>query len=223
MNSEIWTIVLMRGIERSKSRLAAAIGAAGRARLNRWLLVHTLKVIEHWRGDLKHCMVVSPCDQALDMAQRTGAAVAREMEDANDPNRAAALGVTHAAANGAGKVLVLCCDLPDLTAESLRAFANEAGRRQHMVLAPDTAGTGTNALLVDACPDVGFSFGEHSYTRHCAWAAVHGWTLSVCARPELGFDLDTPQDLAAWSSRRRGSTPELDAEIGLSVPGEFAG
>ena len=209
MTPDIWTIVPIRGIERGKSRLAPAIDAASRACLNRWLLVRTLKVIERWRGDLKHCIVVSPCDQALELAQRAGAAVVREVKDANDLNRALALGASYAAANGAGKVLVLCCDLPDLTAESLRALTSTAGHPEHMALAPDKVGTGTNALLVDACPDVEFSFGEGSYARHCEWATARGWPVSVIARPELGFDLDTPDDLAAWSTRRRGSMPEL--------------
>jgi 2-phospho-L-lactate guanylyltransferase len=213
MTPEIWTIVPMRGMESGKSRLAAVIDSASRACLNRWLLARTLKVIERWRGDLRHCVVVSPCNQALELAQRAGALVLCEAAGANDLNRALAIGASHAAANGAGKVLVLPCDLPDLTVESLDALAIESGRAQHMVLAPDLAGTGTNALLVDACPDVEFRFGERSFARHCEWAAARGLTISVCARAELGFDLDTPQDLAAWLSRGREGTPELDAKI----------
>ncbi|MBI4190744.1 MAG: 2-phospho-L-lactate guanylyltransferase [Betaproteobacteria bacterium] len=210
MTSEIWTIVPMHGIERGKSRLAAAIGAAGRARLNRWLLVRTLKVIERWCGDLKHCVVVSPCDQALELAQRAGAAVVREMKDANDLNGALALGVLYATANGADKVLVLSCDLPDLTAESLRAFTRTAGHPQEMVLAPDKAGTGTNALLVDARRDVEFRFGEESLAQHREWAAARGWQVSVIARPELGFDLDTPDDLTTWLKRGVKDLRKLD-------------
>lgn len=204
MTVELWTVVPMRGIEQGKSRLAAVLDVANRARLNRWLLARTLAVVERWRGDLEHCVVVSPCDQALELAQRMGAAVVREMQDASGLNRASALGASYAAAHGAGRVLVLCCDLPDLTPESLHALAGAAGDPEHMVLAPDLAGTGTNALLVGARPDLEFSFGERSCARYREWAAAHGWTVSICARPELGFDLDTPDDLAAWSGRRRG-------------------
>lgn len=221
MTSDIWTIVPMRGIERGKSRLAAVIDDASRASLNRWLLVRTLKVIERWRGDLERCVVVSPCDQALELAQHAGAAVVREMTDANDLNRALALGVSYAVANGAGQVLILPCDLPEITVGSLAALASEAGRRRHMVLAPDLAGTGTNALLVDARTDLEFSFGEGSYARHREWAQARGWTVSVCARPELAFDLDTPDDLAEWSRRRHGGAPEPDTESFFPVPGEF--
>jgi len=200
----------MRGIETGKSRLAAVIDPVVRARVNRWLLVRTLKVIERWRGNLKHCVVVSSCDQTLGVVKRAGAEVVRDVEDANDLNRALVLGASYAAANGAGKVLILPCDLADLTVAALDTLASEAGHRQHMVLAPDIAGTGTNALLMDACSDVRFSFGERSYARHCEWAAARGWTISVCTRPELGFDLDTPDDLTTWVERGAKDLRSLD-------------
>ncbi len=40
------------------------------------------------------------------------------------------------------------------------------------------------------------------YASYLAWAESQGWTVSVCARPELTFDLDTPEDWAAWNERR---------------------
>ncbi len=198
MTLSIWTLVPMRGIERGKSRLAPVLDDAGRIRLNRWLLDNTLAVIGRWRGNLRHCIVVSPCDQALEIARRAGALDLQETPDADDLNRALALGAMQVAANGADKLLILPCDLPGLTADSLETFAAEGMRPQHMVLAPDAVRAGTNALLVDALPDVEFQFGAMSFARHQAWAAARGWSVTVCARPELEFDLDTPQDFAAW-------------------------
>jgi 2-phospho-L-lactate guanylyltransferase len=199
MATTIWTIVPMRGIEAGKSRLAAVLDAASRARLNRWLLSHTLAVIERWHGDLKRCVVVSPCDQALELARRAGAAVVREAQGANNLNRALALGAAHAHAHGAGRILVLPCDLPELTAESLHEFAGAAQPPRHMLLAPDAAGTGTNALLVDFAWGGEFCFGERSCARHQACAVARSWTISIYERREFAFDLDTPRDLAAWS------------------------
>lgn len=201
MAAELWTIVPMRGFESGKTRLAAAIDSDARVRLNRWLLVRTLKVIKRWRRGLKRCVVVTPCDQVLELARRAGAAVVRETKSANDLNQALALGASYAAANRAGRVLVLACDLPDLTVEALRALTRAAAHPEQLVLAPDSAGTGTNAMLVAACPDLQFRFGEHSFARHRKWAAARGWPVAVIARPELAFDLDTPEDLAAWLAR----------------------
>ena len=45
------------------------LDAKARAALNRQLLIHTLEVIEEWRGDLAQCVVVSPCEEALTCAR----------------------------------------------------------------------------------------------------------------------------------------------------------
>ena len=70
-----------------------------------------------------------------------------------------------------------------------------------MVIAPDKNGTGTNVLLVSAQSPFEFRFGEQSFARHLLLSAERGEIAAVCARPELEFDLDTPEDLAAWNGR----------------------
>jgi 2-phospho-L-lactate guanylyltransferase len=190
----------MRGVARGKSRLAAALDPPARARLNRVLLTLTLGVIERWRG-LTRCVVVSPCEEALATAARLGAASVLETPDAAGLNGAAALGASYASDHGARSILILPCDLPYLTPESLTALAHAAEMPRHMVIAPDKAGTGTNALLVSAQRPFEFRYGEQSFARHLLLSAERGWTAAVCARPEIAFDLDTPEDLAAWSER----------------------
>jgi len=108
-----------------------------------------------------------------------------------------------ARAAGATQLLVLPCDLPRLEAGALHVLAGLAQPRQHMVIAPDRSGSGTNALLIDAQDGFPFRFGEHSFAKHCAWAAAQGWSVSVCRLPALAFDLDTPEDLAEWQAAAR--------------------
>ncbi len=199
--SALWTVVPVRGIANGKSRLAAVLDPAGRARLNRLLLTRTLEVMHRWRGDLARCVVVSPCQETLATAARLGAAGVCEPPDACDLNAAAALGAARADENGASSVLIIPCDLPFLTPESLAAVTGESETARHLVIAPDRAGTGTNALLMSAQRPFEFRFGEHSFTRHLSLAAERGWTAAICRRPELAFDLDTPEDLAAWTER----------------------
>ena len=126
MATTIWTIVPMRGIEAGKSRLAAVLDAASRARLNRWLLSHTLAVIERWHGDLKRCVVVSPCDQALELARRARTAGGEEIEgvQADDLNGALPPLSLRGARRRQG-LLVLPCDLP----EDRRGIAGPVRRR----------------------------------------------------------------------------------------------
>ena len=197
-------MVPVRGIASGKSRLGAVLDPAGRARLNKLLLTRTLEVIHRWRGDLARSIVVSPCREALATAARLGAATVFETPDARGLNGAATLGASRAGENGASSVLILPCDLPFLTPESLDAVTGESETARHVVIAPDRAGTGTNALVVSAERPFEFRFGESSFARHLSLAAERGWTAAICSRPELAFDLDTPEDLAVWDEARAG-------------------
>lgn len=204
MIPDIWTIIPMRGIESGKSRLAGVLTAGARARLNRWLLLHTLSVIERWAGDLGRCIVVTPCRETGELAVRAGASVVREEAGAGDLNRALTIAASRAKAQGAAAIMVLACDLPRLNPAALTALARQGRHVPSMVLAPDAAGIGTNALLLRAHADFEFRFGEHSLARHLEMAGRREWTAAICSRPELAFDLDTPEDLAVWSKRNEG-------------------
>jgi 2-phospho-L-lactate guanylyltransferase len=196
----LWTIVPVRGIAEGKSRLAGVLDAAARAELNRRLLASTLAAIGKWRGNLAHCVVVTPCRATRGIAAQHGAAVVDEGESAAGLNEAAALGASYARRNGARRLLVLACDLPHLSAEALAAMCDAAAPQRQMVVASDRRGSGTNALLVKADEPFEFRFGEGSLARHLALAAERGWCPAFCARPELEFDLDTPEDLARWTA-----------------------
>ena len=194
-------VLTMRGVALSKRRLEAALDVSQRATLNRWLLEHTLKVVRAWLRDMQRCVMVSVCDEALAIARAAGACVIDEPGGALGHNHAAAVGLAHAVAQGARKVMMLPCDLPLLSACALGDFAAR-GETTDLVIAPDRHGTGTNAVLVDAGAGIEFKFGEESRARYHAWARSHGYTFSACERPELAFDLDTPEDLAAWHARQ---------------------
>ena len=70
-----------------------------------------------------------------------------------------------------------------------------------MVIAPDKAGTRTNVLLVSAQRPFEFRYGVQSFARHLLLSAERGWTRTSARGPELAFDLDTPDDMAAWQGR----------------------
>ena len=193
----LYVVLTMRGVRLSKRRLEVAVSAAERERLNRWLLARTLETVGSWLDGLERCVFVSVCDEALACARRAGALTLEEPGGARGHNHAAGVGVAHAARLGAEKAMLLPCDLPYLSADALDDFAARASL-YGLVLAPDRHGTGTNAVIVDARSDIEFKFGDDSLARYRDWAQASGLRVSVCARRELGFDLDTPEDLAAW-------------------------
>lgn len=107
-------------------------------------------------------------------------------------NGAVALGHRHAVAAGARRVLAIHADLPLLAAADVEALLDA---REPVVLAPDLAGLGTNALVLDAAvTGFGYRFGSGSRAAHAAQAAALGLPLAVVQRPGTATDLDTPAD-----------------------------
>lgn len=200
--TRVWIVVPVRGLAAGKSRLASVLDAAERVALNRELLMRTLAVISEWCGAPQRCIVVSPCMRALALAREAGATTLREGARAVGLNRAVRLGVARAVVQGATHVLILPGDLPHVGADALSALVNAAGGEKHVVLAPDKVGTGTNAVLVEARAGFEFCFGVASRAAHESAATRAGLTVTVVERNELQFDLDTPEDLAAWGRER---------------------
>jgi 2-phospho-L-lactate guanylyltransferase len=65
-----------------------------------------------------------------------------------------------------------------------------------VVLAPDRAGTGTNALLLRPPRSMPFAFGAGSYARHLMLAREHGVAVATYRAAGTAFDVDRPADLA---------------------------
>jgi 2-phospho-L-lactate/phosphoenolpyruvate guanylyltransferase len=203
INNELRTYVIVphRGIQHGKSRLVGVLDDGARAQLNRWLLERTLEAIGDGLEHVSHCVVVSPCEEALELACGLGATVLREAASSGSAtdalNAALAHATAHAAVLGAGRVLILPCDLPWLTANAISEMTLMSERDSDVVIAPDRHQTGTNALLVDAATRE-FAFGAQSFARHLELARSRGKRVHICQRAELEFDLDTPEDYAAW-------------------------
>jgi 2-phospho-L-lactate guanylyltransferase len=213
-------VLPVRGLAAGKSRLSAVLDASEREALNRWLLERTLDVLAAWRGSLETCVVVSACERVLEIARARGAAALSEPMPAG-LNAAAALGATHARTRGAGALLVVPCDLPHLTVESLDALLHDA-RDADVVIAPDKSGTGTNAVVVRGDVIFDFSFGERSFSSHVAQATARGAKVAVHRSVALAFDVDTAEDFACWRAGDRDG--ECDFRGGIvrtrSVPGQ---
>lgn len=213
MTTAWWTLLPVRGIASGKSRLAALLDAPARVALNRHLLTQTLQVIEEWRGSLARCAVVSPCDETLDIARAAGAQAWREAAG-SDLNRALSHAAGMAHAKGAGKLLVVACDLPLLSAAALQGLADSAADIGYAAIAPDRSGRGSNALALDAGIHDAFHFGIDSCAQHRAALTQAGSRNRCYTRTELAFDLDTPQDHAEWMAQRDARIPR-----GMTPPG----
>jgi 2-phospho-L-lactate guanylyltransferase len=105
-----------------------------------------------------------------------------------------------AVADDIGTMIILHGDLPNLQAADVHALtgALPSDGSAGVAIAPDRAGTGTNALVLRPPGLIHFRFGPGSFARHLAEVDAAGVPLVAVNRAGLAFDLDTPEDLARW-------------------------
>jgi 2-phospho-L-lactate guanylyltransferase len=186
-------IVPHRGLEAAKTRLAPVLDAGERLDLARRLLIRVLETV---RAAVPDIVVITP---AASLEPIVAAARARlVVQRGLGLNQGLQQARAEAVADGIELLGVLHGDLPNLTVDDVTVLLAAVPRPRGVALAPDRAGSGTNALAFAPVDAMGFAFGEGSSSRHRAEAAERGLQLEVVDRPGLAFDLDTPQDLARW-------------------------
>lgn len=187
-------IVPHRGLDAAKTRLAGVLDPAARAALAEHLLRHVLEAVA---GAGAEAVVISPDP---DLATLVGKAAARlSVQRGMGLNAGLEQARREALAEGVVRLGVLHGDLPSLTPDDVEALlAQAAGPDATVVIAPDAAGSGTNGLALSPPGIIGFHFGRGSHAAHVAAARAAGATVHVLRRAGIAFDLDTPEDLAAW-------------------------
>ena len=189
-------VVPVKSIALGKSRVAAAIGDDERRRLNVDLLVHTLEVAAHFPGS-ERTLVVSACEEVLDLARARDCAVLRERTGCG-LNAAVAEARDVLLAAGSTELLVVASDLPWLYDLPLRELVERGGQDRAVAIATDRAGRGTNALYLPAPRGYRFAYGEDSRRAHAAEAQRLGTRALAFEHPALAFDLDHPGDYAEY-------------------------
>jgi 2-phospho-L-lactate guanylyltransferase len=179
-------LIPVKRLDGAKSRLAEELDADGRADLVRELLAHVLAVVEE--AGVGPVTVVSAEPLELNGIPR--------FDDRGLPwNDALAAAMTELVSEPV--VAVVAADLPTLKASEVRA----------LVLATPACGIaiaraqdgGTNAVSMRPPGKVTTHFGEPSSAQvHERAARLVGGEAHVLDRPGLAFDIDTPEDLAAW-------------------------
>lgn len=139
-------------------------------------------------------VVVASDTDAEAVARAVGAEVVRDPTPQAGLNASLEAAVRAPADDG---VLVIASDVPACTADDLAAVASGEGVR----VAPDAAGTGTNALWRKPGGVIPLSFGEGSAARHEQLARDAGATFALVRRRNLALDIDLPDHLrAAWDA-----------------------
>lgn len=192
MAAAVFAVVPVKDLRGTKSRLAPVLNPGARAGLTLYMMGRVVGALIE--AGVEDVCVVSPDRIVLEEAQRRGATPL--VQESRGLNPALEEGRRRALDLGASTLLVLPADLPLLEAEDVLAVLEEAGEGPSVVVSPDGAGSGTNALLVRPPDVLPFAFGPDSFEAHLGAARRRGLEVRVCRRPHLAFDLDTAGDLA---------------------------
>lgn len=208
-------VLPMRTVSGGKARLGGALDAEEREELVLGLLLNTLAVLAAWQV-CRRIHLVSP-DPVLDVATRqVGVEVSVVRQQGEGLNDGVRLGISAARAEGAPSVLVLPGDLPHVSPEALdelvlaadAAMAAAAGGPL-VAIVPSDARNGTNALLLRPPQVIDPAFGPGSFEAHLRAAESAAAAVQVVSPSELGFDLDTPEDLERLDPLRLRQLMEL--------------
>ena len=183
MSAQTGVLVPVKSFTEAKVRLAPALDDRSRAALARGMA----RIVVAAAHPLPVAVVCD--DQAVaEWARSVGAEVFWRPE--RGLNGAVADGVARFGADGFDRVIVAHADLP--LAEDLAWVADHDG----VTLVPDRRDDGTNVICVPTGRGFEFSYGPGSFGRHLAEAERLALAHRVVREPRLGWDIDTPGDLA---------------------------
>jgi 2-phospho-L-lactate guanylyltransferase len=189
----IWAIVPVKPLRRGKSRLAGLLSEEQRTSLNRYLLEHTLTVLNKISG-IEHTLVVSRDPAALALTRSMGGRTVLE-DGAPQFNTALKRATIVAQAQGARAVLILPADLPLVEPSDLEALLSKGTTPSVVVISPDRRLDGTNGLFINPAGLIDYDYGPGSFQRHCQRSKDAGAKLVVVNSERIGLDLDLPEDL----------------------------
>lgn len=192
----VWTIVPVKPLRRAKSRLADVLDPAERVELAEKLLRHTLATVQQV-AEITGLLVISRDSKVLALAREAGAHTVQEsgMPELNNALMRATQVVN---AWRGGAVLILPADLPLVTPEDVREIVRLGEDGQCVVIAPDRARDGTNALFVRPAGLIPYAYGPGSFHEHLKLARATQARVRVHEAERLMLDIDVPADLELY-------------------------
>jgi 2-phospho-L-lactate guanylyltransferase len=224
---DVWAIIPVKSLARSKGRLAHLLSVEEREQLMRTMLNNVLAVVKEVPG-IAQTIVVSSDPTVWQIAEENGAmSLAEKMP--YDLNRAVTYTSDLAMRRGAQAVLVLPADLPfvttadiglmlyagsDVVGAEARSNGADIGsvseyndtldpEQPVMAICSDRRGCGTNALYLRPATDFDFHYGAGSLQRHIHEALARDYMVRLVNAPGLQFDLDTEPDWQAYQKDER--------------------
>jgi len=184
MSANVAVLIPAKSFTSAKLRLSSVLDDDGRSQLARALLTRTSAAV----AGLGDVHVVSDSQAVLDFSTEIGLQVIR----CSGPglNLAVDEGVRALAKMGIKRSVVMHSDLPLIG--DVSSLETDHG----VLIVPDRRGQGTNIISIPTNANIRWSYGDGSLHRHRAAVLRLGLGLRLVRSASLGFDLDTPQDVA---------------------------
>jgi 2-phospho-L-lactate guanylyltransferase len=198
---DVWAVVPVKRFAVAKRRLTPALGASERTHLARIMFEDVLDALSRASDHLAGLAVVTADKDAARLAERHNAIVVSD-EGYDDINRAIRLGVAGIVKRGAGGVLVVPSDIPQLSPEAVVGAVDAIAVSHSLAAIRATQDGGTNLLACRPATMIPLCFGPDSFENHCRFGRAQG--MKVCTLPagDLGLDIDRPEDLLSFVSLR---------------------
>lgn len=217
--SAIWAVVPVKDTATAKQRLGCVLSASQRRELALAMLEDVLATLAAVRA-LAGILVVTIDEAAARLATRYGASVSSEA--ATEGHSAAVMAAARLLARRGAAMLTLPGDVPLVTPYDIeRLIATPLGTPGFAIV-PARDELGSNAILCSPADAVTLRFGDNSYFPHLEAARARGIEPVVLHLPNLGLDIDEPDDLAAFcaipSPTRARALLETIARESLLIP-----
>jgi len=199
-----WAVVPVKKLENSKSRLGDIFPLDLRMRLSVAMLQDVLGSLQD-AAAIEGITVVTPDRRLSSMMVALSPGVEFILETGKSSLNG---GLRQAASvlqsQNRDRMFIIPGDVPLLTAEEIDRLVqfSEGGK---VVIVPDKNLKGTNGLLLTPPQVMVPFFGPDSLRRHVNEASMRRIPFVVAQSRSLGFDLDTPDDLASFLDVGKGT------------------
>lgn len=188
--TDVAVVIPVKSFTLAKGRLAQSLPAEQRHRLAREManrVVDAARPLPTWIACNDHAVA--------GWAQDEGARVLWRSAPGLNPSIEAAVGFLGRLS--VGRVIIAHGDLP------LARDLGWVGDFDGVTIVPDRRGDGTNVMAVPTGQGFRFAYGAGSASRHRAEAERCRLPVRVVEDADLGWDVDTPEDLAVLTDSHR--------------------
>jgi 2-phospho-L-lactate guanylyltransferase len=189
--NELWAVVPVKCLTRSKQRLKGVLAPKERAELMRAMVRDVLTALSDVAG-LDGILVTTRSAEIAGIASEFGAEVFAESIGADQSQAVMEANRHLITRHHAAASLMIPGDVPRITADDVNALVTN---HEHVTLVPDSNGEGTNAVLTTPPDAISFQFGKGSLQLHLESASSAGLSPLILTNEHFAHDIDGPRDL----------------------------